>query len=158
MWETDKPVASGETCVASFVAPAVYLQPEKVIHRTDDDVDGRGAANLRPQVVLKIYSTTQLMAHCLFDLYTSQMETHHYCDLRRAAAGTWRGHRWTHRPPSPSHLRKERDWTVTRHPDIRLRSDWLQESELHLSNTESSLSTVWEQWMKSIPQLPIISQ
>lgn len=38
---------------------SVYLQSEKVIHCTDDDVDGGGAANLSPQVVLKIYSKTQ---------------------------------------------------------------------------------------------------
>lgn len=34
-----------------------YLQSEKIIHCTDDYVDGGGAANLSPQVVLKIYST-----------------------------------------------------------------------------------------------------
>lgn len=66
MWESDKPVASGEKWVAPFMARfSAYLQSEKVVHRTDDDVDGRGAANLSPQVVLKIYSETQLMACCL---------------------------------------------------------------------------------------------
>lgn len=33
-----------------------YLQSEQIIHCADDDVDGGGAANLSPQVVLKIYS------------------------------------------------------------------------------------------------------
>lgn len=36
---------------------SVHLKSKKIIHCTDDDVDGGGAANLSPQVVLKIYST-----------------------------------------------------------------------------------------------------
>lgn len=39
----------------------LYLQSEEVIYRTDDDVDGSRAACLRPQVVLKICSKTEII-------------------------------------------------------------------------------------------------
>lgn len=44
-------------CVLVTAHSPAYLQSEEIIHCTDDDVDGGGAANLSPQVVLKIYST-----------------------------------------------------------------------------------------------------
>lgn len=36
-----------------------HLESQEVIHGTDDDVDSSGAANLCPQVVLKIYSKSR---------------------------------------------------------------------------------------------------
>lgn len=38
----------------------LHLESEEVIYGTDDDVDGSCAACLCPQVVLKIYSKTEI--------------------------------------------------------------------------------------------------
>lgn len=45
------------TAFWSRLVSLVYLQSEQIIHGTDDDVDGGGATNLSPQIILKIYST-----------------------------------------------------------------------------------------------------
>lgn len=51
---TIRSIINLQLCYYCVLYELFHLESEEVVHSADDDVDGGGAADLRPQVVLKI--------------------------------------------------------------------------------------------------------
>lgn len=58
---------------------------------------------------------------CSYSLqFMCRFRTHHCCDPHRGAAESGRGHKWTHRQPSPSHLCEDRKYVGIHHIKVNM--------------------------------------